>query len=204
MQSIRAWWLLLAFLSGVAAAMWVEELVLHTHENRLEFTTPVHFLTGPSLARLKNADEVPFDIQVTLWTDNHKHVFRSTADRFVISFDLWEESFSVVKTQAPRKSASHLNAPGAEAWCLKQMSMDENGLSATEPFWARLEIRAEDSVKDPRDPPLFGRGNIGDSGISLTSLIEIFSRPARAEQPHWSFDAGPVTLNDLKRSSGRS
>ena len=36
-----------------------------------------------------------------------------------------------------------------------------------------LDIRAEDG----KDGPLFGRGRIAESGISLTSLIELFSRP---------------------------
>ena len=45
-------------------------------------------------------------------------------------------------------------------------------------------------------------GNLG-SGISLASLIEIFSRPPQAQQSHWSIEAGPLTLDELKRGHGR-
>jgi hypothetical protein len=74
------------------------------------------------------------------------------------------------------------------------------GVAANEPLWARLEIRAEDG-KEAGLP--FGRGNITDSGISLTSLIVIFSRPAATTQPHWSIETGPVTLDELRRARPR-
>jgi hypothetical protein len=64
-------------------------------------------------------------------------------------------------------------------------------------LWARLEIRAEDS-KDGGLP--FGRGNITDSGISLTSLIDIFNRPPAVTQAHFNVEAGPVTLDELRHS----
>ena len=195
-QTIRVWWLLAAFLSGMALAMFAEELILSSHENRLEFAPQIHFLSGQPLARLRNAAEVPFDIQVTLWSGSRNHLFRRASDRFVVSFDLWEEKFEVDKMQAPRRKAAHLTAAGVESWCMSQMSMDVSGLPSSERFWARLEIRAENPEKDPG---LFGRGSIGDSGISLTSLIEIFSRPPQAQQPHWTLEAGPLTLDELRR-----
>jgi len=200
-RSIKVWWLVLAFLSGFAAAMWAEELILNWRDNHLEFSAPrVHFLTGKPLDRLRNAEPVPFDLQITLWSGNRSHIFQRIAQEFVVSYDLWEEKFSVTKLQTPRKTASHLAAPAAEAWCLEQMPMDLNGLAGSETFWARLEIRARDE-KD--GAPLFPRGSISDSGISLASLIEIFSRPPQAQQSHWSIEAGPLTLDELKRGHGR-
>ncbi len=202
MRTIKSWWLILAFVSGFALAMAAEELILSTHANRLEFSAPrLHFLVGKPLELLHNAAPVSFDVQATLWSGNHNHVFRRAAERFVVSYDLWEEKFSVTKLQAPRKTASHLAALAAEAWCKEQMSMDLTGLDPGEPLWARLEVRAQDGKEGG---PVFGRGNISESGISLTSLIEIFSRPAQATQSHWSVDAGPVMLDELlKRSHGR-
>ena len=86
---------------------------------------------------------------------------------------------------------------GAEAWCLQQMSQDVSGVDPKEPLWASLEIRAQDG-KDAGGP--FGRGNITDSGISLTGLIEILSRPPATTQPHWGpIETGPVTLDELRR-----
>jgi hypothetical protein len=201
-RTVKSWWLVLAFLSGFALAMWAEELILNWRENRLEFSAPrVHFLSGRPLELLHNAAPVSFNFQVTLWSGTRTHVFQKLTDRFVISYDLWEEKFKVVKTQSPIRMADHLTASLAEEWCLKQMSVDPAGLSSSEQFWARLDIRADDA----KDGPLFGRGQIGDSGINLSSLIEIFSRPAQSQQSHWGpFDSGPYTLEELtKRSHGR-
>ena len=200
-RTIRPWWVIAAFLSGLAFAMWAEELILSTEESRLEFAAPrLHFLVGKPLERLRNAGEVPFDFKITLSSGVRSHVFRENAARFVVSYDLWEEKFSVTKLAIPRRTARHLADAAAEAWCLREMSMDIAGLSPTEPLWARLEIRAGDS-KDGGLP--FGRGNITDSGISLTSLIEIFSRPAAVTQPHYTVETGPVTLDDLRHSRRR-
>jgi hypothetical protein len=203
-RTIKSWWLILAFFSGFALAMWAEELILNWRENRVEFTAPrVHFLTGKPLESLHNAAHIPFDFQVTLWSGTRSHVFQKLTDRFVISYDLWEEKFKVVKTVGPRKTADHLTALAAEAWCMEQMSDQMSVLSSlggSEPFWVRLDVRAEDG----KEGPLFGRGSISESGISLTSLIEIFSRPAQSQQSHWGpYDSGPYTLDELKRSPRR-
>jgi hypothetical protein len=199
-RTIRAWWLLAAFLSGFALAMWAEDMILTWRENRLEFSAPrLHFLAGKPLERLRNAAPVPFDFQVTLWSGNRSHIFQRNAARFVVSYDLWEEKFSVSKLGNPRKSAAHLLAPAAEAWCLQQMPMEVAGLGSTEPFWVRLEIRAQDGRESE---PLFGRGNLSESGISLNGLVEIFSRPAKQDQPHWTIEAGPLTLDAVRRRGG--
>jgi hypothetical protein len=200
-RTIKLWWVIAAFLSGLAFAMAAEELILGTQENRLEFSAPrVHFLVGKPLERLRNASEVPFDFKITLWSGTRSHLLREVPARFVVSYDLWEEKFSVTKLVTPRRTARHLTDTAAEAWCLQQMSQDVTGVAANEPLWARLEIRAEDG-KEAGLP--FGRGNITDSGISLTSLIVIFSRPAAATQPHWTIETGPVTLDELRRARPR-
>jgi len=200
-RTINPWWLIAAFLSGLAFAMAAEDLILSTEESRLEFSAPrVHFLVGKPLERLRNASEVPFDFKITLWSGTRNHLLREVPARFVVSYDLWEEKFSVTRLLPTRRTARHLTDIAAEAWCLQQMSQDVTGVSATEPLWARLEIRAQDG-KEAGLP--FGRGNITDSGISLTSLIEILSRPAATTQPHWTIETGPVTLEELRRGRRR-
>jgi hypothetical protein len=202
-KSIKSWWLVLAFVSGFGVAMWAEELILNWHNDRLEFTAPrVHFLGGKPLALLHNAAPVPFDFQMTIWHGKRDQVFEKLTDRFVVSYDLWEERFKVVKTQSPVKSIEHLTADKAEAWCFQQMSasLDLTNVNGAEPLWARVDIRAQDA----KGGSLFGRGSISDMGISLTSLIEIFSRPADTQQSHWGpYDVGPFTLDELKRSPHR-
>jgi hypothetical protein len=193
---IKPWWVVAAFLSGLALAMWAEELILNWRDNRLEFSAPrVHFLTGKPLERLHKAAQVPFDFQITLWAGNRNREFIRIPQRFVISYDLWDETYQVVKTLGGKKIKSHLTAAQAEAWCLSQMPVDVSGLAANELFWARVDIRTQDG----KLAPLFGRESITESGISLNSLIDLFSRPAQKEQPHWTLEAGPLTLDELKR-----
>src|ERR1700684_425153 len=125
MRSIKTRWLVAAFLSGLALAMVAEDLILKHRDNRLEFSAPhTDILTGQTLVRLRNAAEVPFLIKTTLWSGNKNHVFTSAADRFIVSFDLWEKTYSVVKVEAPRKTMSHLTATALRDWCVGRMSLD--------------------------------------------------------------------------------
>ncbi len=139
---------------------------------------------------------------MTLWSGTRNHIYSKNFERFVISYDLWEEKFKVVKTQSPVGKIEHLTKSAAESWCFDQMSMDVTGMGDSEPLWVRLEIRAEDG----KDGGLFGRGgrgSVSEAGISLSSLIEIFSRPAQ-QQSHWGpYDIGPFTVDELKRSIRR-
>ena len=204
MRTINKWWLILAFLSGFGLAMFAEELVLTWREDRLQFTAPrVHFIGGRPLDLLHNAASVPFDFKLTIFSGTRTHQFREIADRFVISYDLWQEDFRVVKTQSPRRAADHLTAVATETWCLQQVSEQASEglhqLGAREPFWARLEIRAEDG----KGAPLFGRP-LTDAGISLASLIELFSRPPQSQQTRWGpYESGPYTLEELRRAPKR-
>lgn len=202
MRAIKSWWLVVAFLSGFALAMWGEDVILNWRDNRLELLAPrVRFLEeGRPTELLHNAEAVPFGFQVTLWSGDHSHVFQRLQDEFVVSYDLWEEKFRVVKTQSPVRKVGHLSATDAEKWCLDQMTVDLTGVGGSEPLWVRLDIRAEDD----KGSPLFAAGSVSESGISLTSLIELFSRPPRRGQSHWGpYEMGPFTIDELRRSPHR-
>jgi hypothetical protein len=203
-RTIKPWWLIAAFFSGLAFAMWAEELILNVREtSRVDFSVPrTHFLTGKPLARMHNSDQVPFLIRATLWSGNKAHVLKDTVGRFLVSYDLFEEKFSVRELEPARKSVDRLTDVGAETWCLQQMSIDVTGVGGSEPLWARLDIRALDGKENNA---LFSKADITDSGISLNSItakmIELFSRPAQGSQPHWGpYEAGPITLDELRRS----
>lgn len=196
-QSIRTWWIALAFLGGVATAMFAEELILRAQGTRLDFSAPrFHYLTGRPLARLKNAEPVAFLFQARLALGTKTNVVKQNTARFVISYDLWEERYSVTKTTPARKTAGHLTAASAEAWCLQEMSIvDLSGIAANQQLWASLDIRAEDES----EARLFSRSDISDAGISLNGLIELFSKPSRTTQARWLLENGPVTLEQLRR-----
>jgi hypothetical protein len=196
---IRFGWLAAAFCCGLALAAWAEDLVPSVRDNQLSLKAPrLHFLAGKPLERLRNAAEVPFDFQITLWAGSRNRELRRTVARFVMSYDLWEEKFSVTRLTAPRKAVVRLTSEAAEAWCLDQMPLDASGLGDKEPFWVRLDVRAAGRTAGP----LFGREDLSESGISLNGLVEIFSRPAQTDQPHWTIEAGPMTLGELRRGRG--
>ena len=156
----------------------------------------LHFLAGKPLDRLKDGAAVVFLTQLTLTTDNFATVLRRRPERFVFSYDLWEDKFSVTKLGEGQRTVSHLSAAAAEAWCLDNLAISASGLPQDHPFWLRFELR----TAEPRDEAAV----IGDSGLNLTRLIEIFSRRPRDLEPHWSADAGPLRLGELKRLVGRA
>ncbi len=200
-RSIKTWWFFAAFLSGMALAMLAdamlsEDLILQHRNHRLEFSAPrTDFFAGPPLMRLHNAAEVSFIIKTTLFSGTKDHVFTSAVDKFVVSFDLWEEKFSVVDRRA-QKSVKNLTEKAAQAWCLSQMGLDTTGLSGNEPLWARVDIGVEDA---PRDGGLLG-DTVNSSGISLTSLIDFWSRPGSQPQKRLEYPA--FTLDQLKPTRG--
>jgi hypothetical protein len=193
----RRRWLLaggVLFLPGVRGA---EHLTVAWDGDDLHVAWPeLHFLTGKPLRRLQDGASVVFLTQLTLTTDNFTSVLRRTPERFVFSYDLWEEKFSVTKLGPGRRTASRLSADAAEAWCLDNVAISASDLTPGRPFWLRFELRAA----EPKDEAAV----LGEPGINLTRLIEIFSRRPRDEQPHWTAEAGPLRLGDLKRLVGRA
>ena len=181
----------------VSRAFAVAPLTVTWDGDDLHVAAPqIHFLAGKPLDRLHDGLSVVFLTQLTLTTDNFATALRRNAGRFVFSYDLWEEKFSVTKLGEGQRTVSHLTAAAAEAWCLDNIAISSTGLPQDRPFWLRFELRAA----EPRDEPAV----LGDSGLNLTRLIEIFSRRPRAQQPQWTVEAGPLRLADLKRLVGRA
>ncbi len=203
----RGWWLSLSLAGGFLLAMSAQDLSLRWRDNELHIAAPrIHFLTGKSLARLKNGAAVPFDFQLTLWTGNRTVVYDRVLQRFVLSYDLWEEKFAIAKqrgftlrsdtrTNEARRSASGLTPEAAEAWCMDSITLSTMGLPENQPIWVRLDIRGAE--------PKEGSSVFGESGLSIAGLIELFSRPPRSSEQRWTLETGPIRLDELKRLSGR-
>jgi hypothetical protein len=151
----------------------------------------LRFVSGSALERLQNGALVPFAIQLALSTDRWATVTHRDIERFVFSYDLWEEKFSIAKLGSPRKSVSRLSARAAESWCIQEMTLPQEGLAPQQPFWLRLEARAENPAEDTHV--------MTEDGVSLTRLVEIFSRRSRGGDNRWSIDAGPFRLASLAR-----
>jgi hypothetical protein len=159
---------------------------------RIHVTAPrLHFITGKPLERLRNGAPVPFAMQLTLSTDRWTTISQRDIERFVFSYDVWEEKFRVSKLGSPQKVISHLTATAAESWCVDEMTVPPAGMPDQQPFWLRLEVRAETPGEDT--------SILTDEGVSLSRLVELFSRRARTDQTRWATDAGPFRLAELGR-----
>jgi hypothetical protein len=151
----------------------------------------LHFLTGKPLERLKNADTVTFLSQLTVYIDERGTILRRLPERLVVSYDLWEKRFAVTIPGGYKRSMSNLTAQQAEVWCIENLAVSALGLPPDRPFWLKFELR----TTERRELSVL----VGDSGISLTSLIDIFSHPAGGDL-YWSREAGPLRLRELPRT----
>ncbi len=198
--------LLLAGLgAGVPRGHGAESLRVRLTGDRVLVAAPqLRFLMGRPLERLHNGASVWFDFQLSAVAERPAagvtpRVLERAVERFAVSFDLWEEKFSVSLLSRTAGAASHLTSAAAETWCLEHVPLATGMLAPDRPFWLRLEVRAEEARN--RAPLL------SEPGINLSRLIELFSRPGRTGQPSWLVEDGPFRLADLKsvrRASARA
>ena len=180
-------------MSGFTAPMgWslaVPRLIVRRDGNHMRVSAPqIRFLTGKALEQLKNGANVGFLSQISLnGNESGSNVLSKTVDRFVVSYDVWEEKYSATRLSTMQQK-SHLNVPAAESWCLDEPVPIPAALSPARPFWIKLELRTE----DPKESAAI----VGEPGINLRRLVEIFSRPPRNQQ-QWIENDGPFRLQDL-------
>ena len=189
--------ILLAAFSAYAVSPNAVRLFAFLDGDLLRISAPqLNFLNGKPLERLKDGGSVAFVAQISVSSSPGAVVpVTRTAARFALSYDIWEEKFSVTRVgdhPGSRRSASHLTERAAESWCIDNLSLPRTELPTGSPFWLQLDLRAEDS----RDSV----GVVGEPGINITRLIEVFSRPTRASQPRWMLSAGPYNLNEMRHS----
>lgn len=168
-----------------------EELLVRGASGEVHVATPrLHFLTGKSLERLHDGALVPFDFQLSIAAGSKTNVVARSVERFTVSYDVWQEKFSVIRLRDFRKSNLSLSSTAAESWSLDNIFVPAAVLPADRQLWARLEIRSVD-LRDQTAP-------VRDPNISIATLIEIFSRNPRPQQDHWSFESAAFRLADLK------
>jgi hypothetical protein len=174
---------------GLAGMTVSQGLLPHRVAGDIHIAAPsLHFLTGKSLTRLHDGAAVPFDFQLVIAAGSKDNVVARSLERFTVSYDVWEEKFSVVRVRDLHRSSMRMSASSAEAWCLDHIVVQAALLPAGQQLFARLEIRSVET-KEPL---------AATSGINLATLIEIFSRPSRPQQERWSAESAPFQLAELK------
>jgi hypothetical protein len=154
----------------------------------------VHFLTPKLVARLRDtADTQAFISQLTILGPQNEPIGRPAHARLVVSYSIWEDTFKVAIPGV--RSQEGLTAAQAEAWCFDNLAISAAGLDPTKPFRVRFELRSVRRQDLNRV--------LGDMGISIVSMIDIFSRKAGAGEYDWIGETGWLRLIDLPRLSGR-
>jgi len=142
------------------------------------------------LAQLKQGQTVAFDFQISLWVGDRATVSRRSFERFVVSYDLWEERFAVSTLRKPQARATGLAAAGVGPWCLQNLGLPAPKLNPADNLWVRLDVRA---VENRREVDLSA-----EDGLSVANLIELFSRAAKSGESRWSLESGPISLATLR------
>lgn len=153
-------------------------------------TARLEVIRDPVLTRLKSGSPVAFDFHLTLWSGTRSNLRRRAFERFVVSYDLWEEKFAVTGLRKPVLSATRLTPEAVGPWCVRQIKLANLDLTRDERIWVRLDVRA---VDPKQDADLFDSG-----GVSLVNLIEMLSRPARRDTLRWTLESGALRVAELK------
>jgi hypothetical protein len=171
------------------------QLSVERDGDRLRVSAPqLHFLTGPPLDQLHDGRSVTYVLTVSLQVQRGQARGTSLSRQVVFSYDLWEERFSVSRLDDPKTSASHLTAAAAEAWCTDLLSLPVSAAPADKTFVVKLECSLREEGAQPGDAP---------AATTLTGLIDLLSRKARATPPRWEAISPPVRLADLKSRAGK-
>ncbi len=196
----RRSWLLASLALCLPCARAAESIsISYDGENLRPVAAGVHFLSGSSLDRMKDGEAVTYSSWLSLYTLNRSDPLRLRSDRFVISYDIWEQKFKVTIPGPAPRSKTGLTGPQAESWCLENMAISASGLATDTPFFLRLELRA------PKPKESSAAAADSGSGISiLKSLPELFGRKAEPGEPHWGpYESARQRLSDLIRTTGR-
>ena len=181
--------ILLALVAWPAARSSAQPLTVDTVGEALKIRAPgFNFLKGDPLARLKEGRSVRVELVALVLPGPGKPPAATARRIFALSYDLWEERFSVSTVDARSQSVSHLVMAAAEAWCVEQLAIplrSLGGLGRDAPYWIRLEYRVLDG-DSPSAPD--------DSGYTLQALIDVLSRRGKAEASPRSLEAGPFRL----------
>lgn len=183
----RAALALLACAAGLCAQTIVPQL--DSGYLRLKARQPA-ILQGGILERVHNGITVVVVLEAGIVPGAGAPLHSRASGRFALSYDLWEESYAVTRLGANRKSASHLSAAEAEAWCLNELPLTVRGLSPDDPFWVRLDVQPEGA----RDG--LPRGT--DVRAGLERLVEWLSQPLSGVDSRRRIEAGPFRLRDLR------
>jgi hypothetical protein len=195
----RRSWLLAGLAIPVFSVRAAESLEVKYDGDNLRVSAPsLRFLVGKPLERLKDGASVAYIAQLTLFNDDHVTVVKRRQGRFVVSYALWEEKFSVTQLgtlPGSARSADGLSSAAAEAWCMESLAITTLGMAPDRMYWLRFEL----ATADQKDLS----GMTDEPGLSFRKLVDYLGRKPKEDEPHWAPLERRLRLSDLPRMTGR-
>jgi hypothetical protein len=148
----------------------------------------LRFIEGEAQRRLKDGRSLRFDLAIEVLAAPRGGAFATGRERCTVSYDLWDERFAASRAGTPRLSVTHLDPRQAEAWCVEQVAVPLEPLTARgreDPFWVRVGYRAEDPGSAP---------DAEGGGLTIWSLIDMLGRRPRSQALQGTVEAGPFRL----------
>ena len=151
----------------------------------------IRFLTGKALEQLKSGANVGFVSQIS-------HAAHRIGLQFAVAarWTVLSSATTSGRRSSPRRVRVHLCAesarlsvPAARPGAWTNCCRSRRRLPLDRPVLDKIGVRAED--------PKEWAAIVGEPGINLNRLVEIFSRPPRNAQQRWTETAGPLRLQDL-------
>lgn len=166
-----------------------QDVVVEVVDDSLGVSAPeVRFIAGRARDRLHDGAAVVSRLRLIIASAPGGPPIRSVEERFVISYDLWEERFAVTRTGSESVSISNLTAREVERWCLDQLEADLGGIGPGDRFWVRLEYEVAEPEEAADDDSLF----------TLGGLVDILSRRRSNAPQNGSIEAGPFRRSDFR------
>jgi len=191
----HAWGFAASLLLLLPVLLLAQDLELRLVGDEIRLRAPgLHFLQGRVLERVQNGAPVVIHLVLSIAVDNRANVFKRVSERFVVSYDLWEEKFSVTTARSGAQNTTHKSAPAAEAWSVDQLAVQSIEVPGGRNLWFKLEARAEGLSPETSE-------NGQTSTVTLRQLIDMLSRtrPGNSDA-RWSVEKGPMKLQDLRRN----
>lgn len=191
----RRSWLLAGLATPLFSAGAAETLDVRYDGDTLRIALPsLHFVSGRLLERLKDGASVAYLAQLSMLQDDRSTPIRKRQGKFVVSYALWEEKFSVTQLGPPAaRTAEGLSATAVETWCLDSLDINTVGVGLDQPFWLRFELATADQKDLARmsDKPF----------VSLWDFVDLLSRKPKAGEPRWPPIERHLRLSELPRST---
>jgi hypothetical protein len=176
-------------LSALAGAQ-SQSLVVKRHGDQLQLAAPqMHFLEGKALDTLHNGSTMTYVFNLSVNIENEDTPAVQIEEQFAISFDLWEEKYSIVRLGSNGLAVSHMSAVAAEAWCLDNIQIPLQSVPTKASFTLRLECSVDENDDEEGEK---------NGPLTLAGLIDVFSRKKSQKPLRWEATAGPLKLSDLE------